>query len=111
MMVTAWSLARIACERLGERGSMMALRPDQYLKNTKTENENFDMNLEIYKPEITVKSKSVLSGETEKILNYDDEWIQSMPILKAWIEDDEIQQIQIVSTNIGFIKTFTKSYK
>ena len=69
------------------------------------------MNLELYEPEITVRSESILTGKTEKVLNYDDKLIQSKPILKAWLEDDEIQEIQITSTCCGFIKTFTKSYK
>lgn len=63
---------------------------------------------EIYEKEVNVVSKSVLSGDTsrkEDISNH------AISILKAFWEDNEIQEITIVSSNIGFIKTYSKVYK
>jgi hypothetical protein len=61
----------------------------------------------LYEKEVVVKSVSVISGETkyrEDISNSD------IPILKTFWEDNDIQEITVVSTNVGFVKTFTKVY-
>jgi hypothetical protein len=67
------------------------------------------MNTEIYDPGIWCKTKSVLSGEHAELIDH-----QNLPdtaVLKAWLEDDDLQELRVVSTSIGFIKTFTKSYR
>lgn len=36
---------------------------------------------------------------------------ESIGVLKAWLADDDLQEITVCSTNIGFVKTFTKSFR
>jgi len=48
----------------------------------------------------------------------DEEWVRleikdlpDLPLIKSFLEDDDIQQIKIVSTNIGFVRDYQKRYK
>lgn len=65
--------------------------------------------IDIYIPEIHVKSKSMLE-ELGYTTQYDSDEM-SHPILKAFIDDNDIQEIRICSSNIGFIRTYSKYYK
>lgn len=69
------------------------------------------MNLELYNPDIRCRTKSVLSGEHEEFLPHTDIMFQTIEVLKAWLSDDDLQEITVCSANIGFVKTFRKSYR
>lgn len=70
------------------------------------------MNLEIYSEKLLLKNSGVLSGTFEKEVTIGDEnmpW--GNPIVKTFLDDDDIQQMEIVSTCIGFVKRLTKQYR
>lgn len=68
------------------------------------------MNAELYSPEIRCRTKSMISGSHEEMVPLTDK-IFNNAILKAWLEDDEIQEITVCSTNLGVVKTFRKFFK
>lgn len=69
------------------------------------------MNLKLYNAEIRCQTKSMLTGKHEEMIQCTDPIFERIGVLKAWLEDDDLQEIILCSTNIGFIKTFTKSYR
>lgn len=66
------------------------------------------MNLKLYQPKIRWESKSVF-GHFKREIPYNE--LIDKPLVKAFLEDDEIQTMTIASSNIGFVKTYTKVYK
>lgn len=67
------------------------------------------MNLEIYKPELREKRMSMIGGKREgEILHTNT--IFKEPVLAAFLEDNDLQEITIASSCIGFVYTFTKQY-
>ena len=69
------------------------------------------MDLETYQPKLKYRSNSVISGEIESEIEHSDPIFNSIPVLKAFIEDNDLQEITVTSTNIGFVKTFRKQFK
>jgi|GEM_PF-5891460 len=69
------------------------------------------MNLELYNADIICKTNSMISGKHEELLPHTDSVFNEIRILKSFLEDDDIQEIKLCSTNIGFVKSFTKSYR
>ena len=66
----------------------------------------------VYEPELTLEVQSMLTGEyIEGVTPGDGNPLWEFPIVKAFLEDDDLQEMQIVSTNIGFIRKLTKHYK
>lgn len=65
----------------------------------------------MYSDTVSVKSKSVLSGETEGTASLDALKKSEIGILRAFAEDNDIQEITVASTNMGFVRTFTKQYE
>ena len=57
------------------------------------------------------KGFSVFSAGKETSGYITKEQLPLSPIINAWLEDDDIQEITITSTNIGFSRTFTKIFK
>lgn len=68
------------------------------------------MDLELYNSEIHCKTISAISGEHSEDIPHTSEQFK-IPILREFIADDEIQEITVVSTNIGFVRTFRKYYR
>lgn len=66
------------------------------------------MNLQHYQPEIRVRSKSMLTGETDTKVHHSE--LPEIPVIREWLADDDLQEITVISTNIGFVKTFTKQF-
>jgi hypothetical protein len=64
------------------------------------------LNLEIYEPEIDCKTSSMLSGKHDEAVRFDQ--LPDIPVIKAWLADDDLQSLQVCSTNIGFVKEFQK---
>lgn len=69
------------------------------------------MDLKHYNSEIHCKTKSMISGKHEEMMPHTDPVFESIGVLKAWLADDDLQEITVCSTNIGFVKTFTKSFR
>jgi hypothetical protein len=67
------------------------------------------LNLSIYAPEIDCETSSLLSGQHKETVRFD--VLPDIPVIKAWLGDDELQYLRVCSTNIGFIRTFQKRYK
>lgn len=68
----------------------------------------------VYDPEIVCESKSVISGETRRTFRFDEDdeaGYAKLPLVQAFISDHEIQEMTIVSANVGFIKTFRKQLR
>lgn len=64
-----------------------------------------------YEPFLTLKIQSMLLGEhEEQVTPADGSAMWDIPIVQAFIADDDLQQMQIVSTNIGDVRTLTKHY-
>lgn len=68
------------------------------------------MNLGIYKPEIRERRSSILTGEGEQMIPHDDEGLNRIAVIKAFLDDDDLQEMTVCSTNIGFVRTFRKFY-
>lgn len=66
---------------------------------------------DLYKPEILHKGFSVFSGgaETKGVCFVAD--LPKTGIIRAFLEDDDIQEITVTSGNIGFSRTYTKQFK
>ncbi len=57
---------------------------------------------------IRYQNNSAISGQTDEFISVDAGWFM-LPILREWLDDNNLQEITLVSTNIGFVKTFTKT--
>ena len=69
------------------------------------------MNLEVYSPKLRLKSTSTFTGTIERDVEAGDAilpWHNAL--VQAFLADDDLQEMTIVSTNIGFVKTLTKQY-
>ena len=67
------------------------------------------INLDLYSEMISVKVVSMLSGKYEYVVPYLE--LDESPILTHWLRDDDLQEITVCSTNIGFCRTYSKQYK
>ena len=56
-----------------------------------------------------VRKASAIAGVGEETTTFD-EMRRLGGILKAFADDDDIQQITVVSTNIGFVREYTKQF-
>ncbi len=62
-----------------------------------------------YKEMIKVEVQGIFGSRTGE--EKDEVLAASNPILRAFIDDYDIQYMQIISTSFGDIRTFTKQYK
>lgn len=69
------------------------------------------MNIEIYEPEITCKSVSVITGTIEEKIPHTNHCFEKLAVLREFMADDDLQEMTVCSTNIGFVKTFRKQYR
>jgi hypothetical protein len=69
------------------------------------------MDLQIYNDTIHCKTASVLSGHHSEYMPISAPEFSNIPILREFLADNDIQEITIASSCIGFVKTFTKSYR
>lgn len=67
------------------------------------------LNLDLYAPEIDVEVSSMIGGQYKEVIQYTD--IESLPVLAAWLADDDLQAIKVCSTNIGFVRGYQKRFK
>ena len=67
------------------------------------------MKLAIYDENITCVTRSVISGNHTEKVNF--QKLPDIAVLNAFLDDDDLQQMTITSTNIGFTRTFTKNYR
>jgi hypothetical protein len=69
------------------------------------------MNTKYYKTTILHRGKSVFSsGEETSGEKYWQDLADSTPLLKAFCDDDDIQEMTVTSASIGFTRTYTKQY-
>lgn len=69
------------------------------------------MNLDIYSPIVRSIRKSMISGEDTEDIDYRESLSARPAVLQAFLEDDDLQEMTVVSTNIGFVRTYRKQYK
>lgn len=72
------------------------------------------INEKIYQRTLRLKSSSMLSGHFDRDVNLGDEAVPipwDCDLVKAFLADDDIQEMTITSTCFGFTKTLTKKYK
>ncbi len=60
------------------------------------------MNLNIYDEMITLESIGILSGKTSGVILWSN--LDNIPVIQAFLNDDELQEMTVCSTNIGFVK-------
>lgn len=65
----------------------------------------------MYDDNVEVSVNSAISGKHTDIESLEAMRNDTIPLLAAFARDDEIQYMQIVSTNIGMIRTYQKRYK
>jgi hypothetical protein len=65
------------------------------------------MNLISYLELIQTNSNSIF-GKVERFDNY--KKLEEQPLLKAFLDDNDLQEITICSSNIGFVNTYRKFY-
>lgn len=66
-----------------------------------------------YKNTLTIKGNGFLSGKYETEVPIGDPsqgGLWDIPLVKAFLDDDDIQEMTITSTNIGFVKTLRKQF-
>ena len=69
------------------------------------------MNLAIYNPQIAIKILSPPDINEERILHYTDEFFLQQPVLKAWLEDDELMEMTVMSMSLNFVINLRKTYR
>lgn len=72
---------------------------------------NGDILREMYEEEISYRGFSVFTGvkETTGVLHFSE--LPNTPIMQAFFNDDEIQEITVTSTNFGISRTYSKQFK
>jgi hypothetical protein len=65
----------------------------------------------IYEVAVRVTRQSVLCGEVEEMTSLDALLVSDIGLLREFALDDDIQYMKIVSTNIGMIREYAKTYK
>ena len=68
------------------------------------------MNLELYSERLIVKSFGALSGWTVKVLTASELRGRDVPVINAFLEDDELQQMAVSSGNRGVHREYFKVY-
>lgn len=66
---------------------------------------------ELYADDIDFFYVSMLAGKGEKTVRYDDPIFSDIAVLREWLAANDIQQIEVVSTNIGFVRKYRKRYR
>lgn len=65
----------------------------------------------LYSSKLRYRNSSIIAGELEGEIEIGDPRIPwHDPIISAFLDDDDIQEITLVSTCVGFVKTLTKQY-
>ena len=61
-----------------------------------------------YSDEVTVDVKSAISGTYQETVSLEKLKTSKIGVLREWANDDDLQYLQICSTNIGFVRTYEK---
>ena len=73
------------------------------------------MNTKIYEDKIHFRGFSVFTGgkETEGYTTEEElrQYFSQNSIIGSFLDDDDVQQINIVSSNLGFVRTYTKKIR
>jgi hypothetical protein len=67
------------------------------------------IDLTSYLDELYIKSASMLAGKLEYFMSIEDEHLKQ-PILKLFLGDNDLQEITLCSSNIGFVRTYRKCF-
>jgi hypothetical protein len=50
----------------------------------------------------------MMAGKYKEVVKHTD--LPAIPVLQAWLADDDLQSLRVCSTNIGFIREYQKRY-
>lgn len=67
------------------------------------------MNLELYENKIWEKGTGIFGKYDWREVSPEE--LRKIPLIKSFLDDDDIQEITVCSGNFGFVKTFQKRYK
>ena len=67
--------------------------------------------MKIYSDTVTVDVKSAISGTHKDTVSLEQLKTSGIGVLREWANDDDLQYLRICSTNIGFMRTYEKSYE
>ena len=72
------------------------------------------MNVTLYESALWMKGISAIAGEQKEfkrmeLSEFDED--STPDVLLAFLKDDELQEITICSTNIGFVRTYQKRFR
>lgn len=67
------------------------------------------MNLQLYDSKVRCRTISMISGDHAEELAHTE--LPDMPVIQAFLDDDDLQELRICSTNIGFVRTFSKLFR
>lgn len=67
------------------------------------------IDLSLYEPEIECETTSILSGEHKEKVHYKE--LPDIPVIQAWLADDDLQVLKVASTNFGFVRAFQKVFR
>lgn len=66
--------------------------------------------LDLYKPELKIRVVSVLTDGLEYEMDWQNNHLQQ-PLHQAFLEDDNLQEMTLCSSSLGFVRIYTKQYK
>ena len=69
--------------------------------------------LDLYEDHVDLKRSGVFTAgkEIKEVASLSDLLNSRIPVLREWALDNDLQYIQICSTNIGMIRTYQKRYR
>ena len=66
--------------------------------------------LDLYKPELKIKVISVLTDGLEYEMDWQNNHLQQ-PLYQAFLNDDNLQEMTLCSSSLGFVRIYAKQYK
>lgn len=69
------------------------------------------LNLKLYKSAVLMKGMSAIAGMQLEFKPMDYTELPVTPLIRAWLEDDDMQEITVCSTNFGIVRTFQKQFR
>lgn len=66
---------------------------------------------DMYEPLLRCENKSIFTGGESIVSEIASDDPDLPDVVKAFVADNDIQELRVVSTNYGFIKTFSKQFK
>lgn len=69
------------------------------------------INLNLYGRQLRLRGTRLDGSKFEQMVDCDNENITKIPLLREFLDDDDIQEISVFSLNIGFSQSYSKMLK